>query len=245
MGKHAKHRALVRLACLLGLLWSGVAQAECRLALILALDVSASVDAAEYDLQRLGLAAALDSADVRAAILEGAPGDVALAVYEWSGHYQQKLHLDWTLLRSHGDIDRAVLALGQMKRSHDNFPTSVGQALAYGASVMERSPACTRRVIDMSGDGVNNYGFRPGNAYRHFPFRDVVVNGLVILGDDPDVFAFYLSEVLHGPGAFLETANGFADFRNAMTRKLLREISDIMLGAVHNPPGIAEAGPHG
>nr|WP_241188207.1 DUF1194 domain-containing protein [Pseudohalocynthiibacter aestuariivivens] len=221
---------MVRLACLLGLLWSGIAQADCRLALVLALDVSASVDATEYNLQRLGTSAALDSSDVRHAILEGAPGHVALAVYEWSGHYQQKLHLDWTALRTHGDIDRAVLALGQMTRSHDEFPTSVGQALAYGASVLERGPDCDRRVIDMSGDGVNNYGFRPGNAYRHFPFQDVVVNGLVILGDDPDVLGFYHGEVLHGPGAFLEIANGFADFQNAMTRKLRREISDIILG---------------
>ena len=227
---------MVRLAALFALLWSGAAQAAgCRLALILALDVSASVDAAEYDLQRLGLAAALDAPDVRHAILQGAPGDVALAVYEWSGHHQHKLHLDWTMLRSHGDIDRAVLALGTMTRSHDDFPTSVGQALAYGASVMQRAPLCTRRVIDLSGDGVNNYGFRPGNAYRHFPLSDVIVNGLVILGDDPDVLRFYYSEVLHGHGAFIEVADGFDDFEAAMTRKLHREISDIMLGTAAAP----------
>ncbi|WP_245964078.1 DUF1194 domain-containing protein [Roseovarius spongiae] len=222
----------MRLACLLALLWTGAAQAAgCRLALALALDVSASVDADEYDLQRLGLAAALDSPQVRAAILRGAPGQVALAVYEWSGHHQQKLHLDWTMLTGEAAIDRAVALLAAMARSHDDFPTSVGQALGYGATLLERGPDCARRVIDLSGDGVNNYGFRPANAYRHFPFTEVVVNGLVILGDDPEVLRFYQSEVLHGTGAFLVTADGFADFRAAMTRKLLREIGEVAVGA--------------
>ena len=231
MDQHGKHRLLVRLAASLVLMiWGGAALASCRLALALALDVSASVSAAEYDLQRLGLAAALDAPEVRHAILEGAPGYVTLAVYEWSGNYQQKLHLDWTALRSNADIDRAVLTLGQMQRSHDNFPTGIGQALAYGASVMKRAPRCDRRVIDVSGDGINNNGYGPAIAYRHFPLDDVVVNGLVVLGDDPEVLSFYYREVLRGPGAFLETANGFDDFRAAMTRKLIREVNDLMVG---------------
>lgn len=234
---------MVRLALLFALLWAGAAQGACRLALVLALDVSASVDAREYDLQRLGLAAALDAPDVRHAILQGAPGHVALAVFEWSGRFQQKLHLDWTALHRPQDIDRAVLSLGRMTRSHDDAPTSVGQALGYGASLLQRGPDCTRRVIDLSGDGVNNHGYGPAEAYRHFPFRDVVVNGLVVQGDDPEVLSFYASEVLRGPGAFLETADGFDDFREAITRKLLREINDIMLGDARLRPAIP--GPHG
>lgn len=236
MGEHAKHRTLVRLAALFWLICASAAQAHCRLALILALDVSASVDANEYDLQRLGLAAALNEPDVRHAILSGGNGFVALSVYEWSGHYQQKLHLDWTALNSHGDIDRAIVALGSMTRSRDDFPTAVGQALAYGASLMQRAPRCDRRVIDLSGDGVNNSGYRPVHAYRHFPLNGVVVNGLAILGEDPEVVAFYAGEVLHGSGAFLEVAKGFEGFRVAMTRKLYREINNIMLGATRPPP---------
>jgi len=228
--QYGKRRALVRLICFISLLFASTAQASCRLALVLALDVSASVDAGEYELQKLGLAAALDAEDVRHAILNGAPGHVSLAVYEWSGHYQQKLHLDWTDLHSQGDIDRAVLALGEMTRSHSNFPTGVGQALAYGASVMERAPVCERRVIDVSGDGVNNNGYGPASAYRHFPLDGVIVNGLVILGEDPAVLEFYYLEVMRGAGAFVETANGFADFREAMTRKLFREINNLAVG---------------
>ena len=215
------------------------AQQGCRLALVLALDVSSSVDATEYDLQRVGLAAALDAPEVRHAILRGAPGDVALAVYEWSGFYQHKLQLDWTVLNSDAAINAAVAALAGMERSHDDFPTSMGPALGYGATLLSQGPACARRVIDVSGDGVNNYRYGPREAYRHFPMQDVTVNGLVVLGEDPSVLPWYGAEVLHGPGAFLVVANGFDEFTEAMTRKLYREINDIILGDA------ARANPHG
>ncbi len=230
----------MRLACLALALWgagAGAAGAACRLALVLALDVSSSVDAAEYDLQRRGLAAALDAPEVRHAILSGAPGHVSLAAFEWSGFEQQALHLDWTALRGPGDIDRAVAALAGMTRAHENFPTSMGQALGYAAGLLARAPRCARRVVDVSGDGVNNFRYGPRHAYRHFPFEGVTVNGLVILGDDADVRAFYRDEVLHGPGAFMVTARGFADYRAAMTRKLFREINDIVLGGARPARG--------
>ncbi|MCZ4353037.1 DUF1194 domain-containing protein [Roseovarius aestuarii] len=244
MGQYGKHgplvipRALISAFAALSLISAGAAQASCRLALVLALDVSASVDADDYDLQRLGLAAALDAPDVRHAILEGVNGYVALAVFEWSGRFQQKTHLEWTPLRNHGDIDRAVVTLGAMTRSRNDMPTAVGQALGYGATLLRHAPHCDRQVIDISGDGINNEGYRPVHAYRHFPLRDVVVNGLVILGDDPEVMAFYSGEVLHGPGAFLEVADGFDGFQAAMTRKLYREINNIMIGGLNPAQGI-------
>ncbi|MFN3210607.1 MAG: DUF1194 domain-containing protein [Roseovarius sp.] len=227
------------LAALIALMPLRAGAEGCRLALVLALDVSSSVNAAEYDLQRLGLAAALDAEEVRHAILQGAPGHVALAVFEWSGFYQHKLQLDWTVLDSPGAIDGAVTTLLEMRRSHDEFPTSMGPALGYGAQLLTRGPACTRRVIDVSGDGVNNYRYGPREAYRHFPMRNVTVNGLVVLGEDPGVLTWYGAEVLHGPGAFLVVANGFDEFTEAMTRKLYREINDVILGSLPRP------GPHG
>ena len=111
MGEHGKHRQLVRLAVLLSGLIAAPADAACRLALILALDASSSVDAREYALQRAGLAAALNAPDIRHAILHGGTGEVVLSVYEWSGRFQQKLQLDWTSLRSPEDITRAVAAI--------------------------------------------------------------------------------------------------------------------------------------
>ena len=219
------------MAALLPGLFAAPATAACRLALVLALDVSSSVDAREYALQSKGLAAALDAPDIRHAILSGG-GDVALAVYEWSGRRQQKLQLDWTILRGQADITRAAETLANMKRGTAEFPTALGAALGHGAMLMARAPDCARRVIDVSGDGINNQGFAPALAYRHFPYQGITVNGLVILGHDGDVLRHYRDEVLHGPGAFLEVADGFAGFRRAMERKLFREINNMMLGAL-------------
>jgi hypothetical protein len=237
MGQHAKHRDLVKRGFHILALWllmTNAAQAGCRLALALALDVSSSVDNNEYNLQRLGLAAALDAPEVRHAILNGARGDVALAVYEWSGFYQHKLHLDWVILRTHEDISQAALAIGAMTRSHSDFPTSIGPALGYGATLLERAPRCDRQVIDVSGDGISNYGFSPAAAYREFLFDGVTVNGLVIQSSSAGVAEYYRRNVLHGPNAFLVVAGGFAEFREAMTRKLYREVNDIVLGRSEN-----------
>ncbi|MEO0371946.1 MAG: DUF1194 domain-containing protein [Pseudomonadota bacterium] len=220
----------------MALLWSTAAQAQtCRLALVLAMDVSSSVDEAEYDLQKTGLASALDAPEVRDAILFGGDGHVALAVYEWSGFGQQVLQLDWQILDSQADIDRAVVALAQMKRSHDDFPTSIGPALGYGARLLSRGPICARQVIDVSGDGVNNDRFGPEEAYRHFNLAGVTVNGLVVLGHDPEVADYYLTKVLHGPQAFMILADGYETFRDAMARKLYREVSDLILGQIEAP----------
>lgn len=224
-------------ALLLAALLAAPAQGACRLALVLALDVSSSVDEAEYALQRVGLASALDTSEIRTAILRGGAGDVALAVYEWSGRFQDKLHLDWTFLRSDADITGAVAVLASMQRSTSDYPTGLGSALGYGAALMARAPRCDRQVIDVSGDGINNQGFGPALAYKHFPFDGITVNGLVIEGHDPQVTQYYQREVLYGPGAFLEVAQGFEDFERAMSRKLFREINDLMLGALpHDGP---------
>ncbi|MEL7013886.1 MAG: DUF1194 domain-containing protein [Pseudomonadota bacterium] len=232
MVEHGKHRTLVKAAIFLAaVVWGAAAAAQdgCRLALALAIDVSSSVDETEYALQKNGLASALDASEVRDAILYGGQGYVALAVYEWSGFGQQVLQLDWVILQSHGDIDRAAVAISQMERSHDDFPTSIGPALGFGAQLLARSPFCERKVIDVSGDGVNNDRYGPREAYRHFNLAGVTVNGLVVLGDEPDVAEYYLTEVLHGAQAFMITAAGYEDFRAAMTRKLYREVSNLVV----------------
>lgn len=212
------------------LLWPGWATAqECRLALLLALDVSSSVDEAEYVLQRDGVAAALLSDDVTGAIL-GSGGYVALGVYEWSGRRQSSIVLDWVALRTMADIEAAAARIASAERSFRRFPTSMGFALGYGATMLRRAPVCERRVIDVSGDGINNDGFEPYQAYANFPFDGVIVNGLAVLGADPRVQDYYEFEVIRGQGAFVETAKGYEGFRRAMERKLYREIENRIVG---------------
>lgn len=211
-------------------LWAGGAVADCRLALVLALDVSASVDTQDYELQRDGLAGALNLPVIRNAILTGGSGSVALYVFEWSGRYQQDVVVDWTVLDTDAAIDQAVALVLGHKRIYKEFPTAVGYALGFAAGALHDGPRCDRKVIDISGDGTNNEGFLPGSAYQHFPFEDVSVNGLVIQNKEPDVFAFYQTEVRRGPGSFVEYADGFADFEAAMGRKLFREVNGMVLG---------------
>nr|WP_089883770.1 DUF1194 domain-containing protein [Citreimonas salinaria] len=215
-----------------------LAQEDCRLALLLALDVSSSVDEREYALQRDGLAAALTDPDIVGALL-GQGGRVALAVYEWSGRRQSVVVQDWVVLRSRADIDAVADRLARTQRSYARFPTALGYALGFGATMMQRAPDCARRVIDVSGDGITNDGFWPRPAYRNFPFEGVTVNGLAVLGADPDVVDHYEHELRRGPGSFVETAEGYDGFRAAMVRKLYREIENRLVGAsgAPMPPG--------
>ena len=129
-----------------------------------------------------------------------------------------------TVIPTGAALDGFAAALTAHERRYEEFPTAMGYALGYGANLLRRAPPCGRKVLDVSGDGVTNHGFRPVHAYRHFDFAGVTVNGLVIGGDDPELVAFYRDEVIHGPGAFAEIAAGFADYARAMRRKLLREI---------------------
>ncbi len=213
---------------------SGAMAAECRLALLLALDVSSSVDASEYVLQRDGLAAALEHQDVVDVIVHS-PGGIAFAVYEWSGRRQSVVIQDWVMLRNRADIAAVSDRLRRAKRSFSQFPTAMGHALGFGAGMLRAAPRCDRQVIDLSGDGITNDGYWPQLAYEHFPFAGVTVNGLAVLGADPGVITHFEFEVLHGPGAFLETAPGYAGYERAMVRKLYREIQDRVVGEVALP----------
>ncbi len=209
---------------------AGAQEAHCRLALVLALDVSSSVDAEEYILQRDGLAAALGDPLIRSAILDG-DGHVAMAIFEWSGRRQSTMVSGWTVLTDNAAIDDLIQTLVTSPRSHTRFPTAMGYALGYGATLLSRGPDCDRQVIDLSGDGENNDGFSPQLAYRNFPFSGVTVNGLAVLGGSDDVVDYFQREVRHGFGAFVETSLGYQGYREAMTRKLFRELNDMTLSA--------------
>ena len=208
---------------------------ECRLALALAVDISSSVDATEDTLQRSGIVAALTSPEVEAAFFSS-DLPVALAVYEWSGRYNQEVVLDWMMIDSRAALVRAAEVVAASKRSHNDFPTAMGYALGYGVQLLARSPDCLRKTLDMAGDGVSNEGFPPASAYREFPFQGVTVNGLVVNAADFEgevgLIAFYRGEVIVGPGAFLIVADGFDDFERAMRRKLERELTPPSIGAL-------------
>jgi hypothetical protein len=207
--------------------------AQCRLALALALDVSSSVDAREYALQKEGVARALEDPDVRAAILTPET-PVALAIYEWSGDHLPADVVGWTLLTGEAALDGVIARIRTTPRSHSDLPTALGRALGYGATILRKGLDCLRKTLDVSGDGENNHAFPPASAYRAFDFRGVTVNGLVVGGRlRPDLVAYYRANVLHGPEAFVEIAEDYRDYAEAMRRKLLREVGEgLVVGAL-------------
>ena len=204
------------------------AHAFCRQALALGLDVSSSVDASEYAAQIEGLAQALDDPQVRRALTGTTSGHVALLVYEWSGKNQQTVIQPWLEITTDAHVNLVIATLHNHTRSASNAPTALGYAMGFGAVHLAANPDCFRQTLDVSGDGVNNDGYRPKQAILNYNFSDIVVNGLVVAGaDSADLTAYYRDEVIYGFGSFVEVAAGYADYAHAMKRKLLRELTVI------------------
>lgn len=231
------------------------ATAACRQALALGLDVSGSVDAVEYRLQLDGLAAALDSAEVREVLLRQSAAAVRITVYEWSGPRDQLTILPWTEIDNDDVLSDVIAQLATHNRPQGmGLTTALGQALSHGLALLAPQDACWRRTLDISGDGQSNTGPRPQDITLAQPGPDVVVNALVIgtrsadatdgggatqevsalanSTETTDLAGYFASYVIRGAGAFVEEAQGFDAYEAAMRRKLLRELQSIAIGAI-------------
>ncbi len=224
-------RALVALALLLAPACARAA--DCHAALILALDLSDSVDAHEADLQRKGLAAALRDDAVRAAIMPRAGLGAAFMAFEWNNPSMQQVIAPWRLLSSNAAIDAfaAQIEVEPPKRIHGQ--TAIGAAIRFAARAFESAPPCDRRLIDISGDGPGNTGPPPQQVRHSGELEGITINGLVIRspgldsaqppGRDP--LPYYQKNVKWGPGAFVITVDSYDDYADAIRRKFLRELS--------------------
>ncbi|SFS40111.1 Protein of unknown function [Sulfitobacter marinus] len=220
------------LACVLALALGGAADAACRQALALGLDVSGSVDAREYRLQINGLAAALDNIAVRDALLSSPGVPVSVMVYEWSGPSDQAVIAPWAVIENAATLNGLIETLLQTTRRDVSPGTALGTAITLGAHYLDQQPGCWKRTLDISGDGMSNLGPRPRDVKDAIGARGITVNALVIGADatvaDPSesnaLPSYFRAEVITGPDAFVETALGFEDYEAAMTRKLLREL---------------------
>lgn len=228
MGKHGKHRALVTaLALALG---GGPASAACRLALALGFDVSRSVDAADYAIQREGILAALESEEIVDALLK--PEDrVALAVFEWSGAGYQEVVVGWTEIASEADLAGFRAAIARHARASDRLATALGGALVFGRDLLGERPECGAWTLDISGDGQNNEGSGPERVYGREDFGEITVNGLAIGGHERDIAVYFRERMIRGPGAFVEVAATHEDFPAAFRRKLERELTERVMGS--------------
>ena len=201
--------------------------------LVLAVDVSRSIDEEEARLQREGYRSAMIDPRVLAAIGGGMLGAVAVAYVEWASYGYQQLVVPWTRIGSAADAAGWSARLAASPRQSMSW-TSISGALAFSRRVLADCPwEGTRRVIDVSGDGVNNNGPPAEDERDRLVNEGVVINGLPIVNDRPNFGAlpgrelepYYRDSVIGGPGAFLIVAEDFETFGAAIRRKMIQEIA--------------------
>jgi hypothetical protein len=221
--------AVAAVVCLAGM-GSAVAASDdiVDTALVLAVDVSGSVDMERYGLQMAGIAAAFEDADVESAILSGPHHALLVTLVEWSDKAQTAV--PWTLIASEADAIAFARKVRSVPRVADQF-TCMSQMMRFVADkVLPRVPARSdRTIVDVSGDGHDNCNPPdPVDAVRdELVSLRVTINGLPILeGDEAATLrGWYGDHVVGGVGAFLQPAAGFDDFARAMRQKFITEIS--------------------
>jgi hypothetical protein len=207
------------------------------LLLALAMDVSRSMDQPKFMLQREGYAAAISDPQVLSAIRSGAHQKIAICFIDWSGPFEQKLVVDWSVVDG---IDAALRLGNLILRAPRTFynSTSIGSAIDFAAAQIARAPfEAERHAIDVSGDGTNNSG-RDVRLFRDRAVaQGIVVSGLVILTDiqfaqnpahtNPPggIEKYYHDNVIGGPGSFVMVAEDYDSFGRAMVKKLIAEIA--------------------
>jgi hypothetical protein len=195
------------------------------LELVLAVDISASVDAGEYRLQMQGLAQAFRTPEIVRAILQHGQG-VAVSLVQWSDRAQSALDPPWRLLDSTDSVMGLADEIERAGRLDVGHYTAIGNAIDFAAREIEGNAFHGRmRKIDVSGDGQNNLGAPARDARDRALSKGMTINGLAILTDEPRLFEIYRKQVVGGPAAFVMTAASYDDFADAIARKLLRELT--------------------
>jgi hypothetical protein len=208
------------------------------LLLVLASDVSLSINDTKFKLQRDGYIAAITNPRVIDVIRSGPQKRIGVCFVEWSGSEEQKVVIDWTLIESIQDAKDFVDKLGNAPRSFSNF-TSISAGIDFAVAQLEGAPfSSERRTIDVSGDGTSNRGRDVIAAREDAVAKGVTINGLVILTElplewDPShthppggLEDYYRENVVGGPHSFVKVAQTFDAFGQAILSKLITEIAD-------------------
>ena len=203
------------------------------LELVLAVDVSRSMDFTEQQLQKDGYIAALQHPEVLAAIRAGVIGKIAVTYVEWAGAGSQQVIAPWTLIE---DTESAALFAGQISAAQTSYirRTSISGALSFASALFDRNGFNgMRQVIDVSGDGPNNSGSPVLPVRQTVVDRGITINGLpIMIREDrfsgysiPELDIYYEDCVIGGPGAFLVTVDSIERIAEAIRRKLVLEIA--------------------
>jgi hypothetical protein len=196
------------------------------LQLVLAVDSSGSINADEFHLQMAGLTAAFRNPLILEAIKRGAVGAIAVTLVEWSSVEQQHQSIAWTMISDEESMSMFADQVAAAPRFIPGGSTSVSDALNYSGRMFAASGfASPRRVIDVSGDGSNNSGIPPDSVRDRLVEAGIVINGLAILNDEPNLKDYYAASVIGGPGAFVLVAESYETFSDAILSKLITEIA--------------------
>jgi hypothetical protein len=211
------------------LLVTGPAQAA-ALALVLAIDVSESVSSERYLLQHEGIARAFETpllVDAIAAV----PGGIEALVLEWSDPDKIAITVGWTRINNRAGAAAFAASVRATQRTSNGL-TAIGSALLAAAAAFDHLPEpAGHRVIDISGDGMANFGVPPVTARDALVSKGITINGLAILSEEPWLDEYYRSNVVGGPAAFVAVAKNFDSFAEAMLRKLVQEVASTPLAA--------------
>jgi len=223
--KHHRHRLgrggrLAAALVALNLGTAGSAVAACGLALVLAVDVSGSVDPREFRVQMAGLAAALRDPVVSEALVKA---QAQVSVVQWTGSSRQFVALPWQKIETFDDIDGFAVRVDDVPRRWRNFSTAIGEALEFSRRYLGQVGQCERLVIDISGDGSSNEGIAPVEVLAGMRRAGIVVNALVIEGTENDLTGYFWENVITGEGSFVVTANDYQQYAAKMRLKLRRE----------------------
>ncbi len=207
------------------------------LELILAVDVSGSVDDEEAELQRAGYVAALTDERVLDAIQAGRRGRIAVTYVEWGGDHIQRSVVGWSVIDGPGTAAEFSKRLAEAPLSVELW-TSISAVMRYAGDLFDLSPhKGKRRVLDISGDGPNNDGALVMGARQRMLKAGITINGLPIINGRPSRYGispmphldlYYEDCVIGGFGAFIVVANTYNDFARAIRRKLILEIAGRM-----------------
>ena len=196
------------------------------LALVLAVDVSGSIDSERFAIQRNGYAAAFDNASVIEAITNGTHGAIAVTYVEWSGPGHQQQMVGWTLIKDASSASAFAKAVGKTERLYSDW-TSISGAIDFSVELLRRSGIeAERRVIDISGDGPNNSGRAIDDARNAALAAGITINGLPILASEPQLDIYYRDNVVGGTGSFTIAVESFDTFATGILNKMVKEIVD-------------------
>jgi hypothetical protein len=196
------------------------------LALVLALDCSASVTFDEFGLMSGGIAAALRDPDVVAGLTSGPAGASLCALLLWSGAAEHEVGVEWSRVATPAEAAAFADAVGNVPRLVRAGLTAIGEALTACEALLAAAPARARRqIVDVAGDGSSNDGIAPSLVRDRMVAAGVTINGLCVLHEEPDLLAYYTTDVIGGIGSFALTCPDYPAFAEAQRQKLVREIA--------------------